>query len=247
VDANTPELSFLDRFVLPFASGTTWYVLVALLLSAAAWAWRRADASQPMLRRTRALIAFGVVAVGLTHLGGSQATFLRYHLPGAVGAVALALAVLRVVSDGRRPRLALSLALLFGLLSVRQVRMDVEWHTRLTDEHRALRAAAAAAIRGDGGSAESVVLYGGRFPDPAFALRLFARTDEERTAIDAAHPCSGLYDRRGRSIESPSGRAWEYLVLEDHDLASFPEPHGAVIATVGRGNSTTSTYRVVRR
>jgi hypothetical protein len=164
-----------------------------------------------------------------------------------VGAVALALAVLRVVSEGRRPRLALSLALLFGLLSVRQVRMDVEWHTRLTDEHRALRAAAAAAIRGDGGSAESVVLYGGRFPDPAFALRLFARTDEERTAIDAAHPCSGLYDRRGRRIESPSGRAWEYLVLEDHDLASFPEPHGAVIATVGRGNSTTSTYRVVRR
>lgn len=248
VDPGAPATTFLDGLLLPLTSGTTWYALVALLMVGAAWAWRRSHgANDGTASRQRALIVFGVTAVALTHLGAAQATFLRYHLPGAVGAMALLLVVLRARSAAAGRRGGWALPLVLGALCVRQVHMDVEWHARLIDEHRALRDAAKAALAADGAPADAVVLYGGRFPDPAFALRLFARTGAERARIDAAYPYSGLYDRRGRRVELPGGRPWQYLVLEDHDLATFPEPRGDVIATVGAGNTTTSTYRVVRR
>jgi hypothetical protein len=242
------EPSYLDDLLRPLASGTVWYGLVAIVV--VAWVaialWRRRS-NDPVEPRDLALGWFALSALVLTHVAASRAPYLRYHLPNAVAAAALVLSLLRITPAPRRRLVSAGLAVILALGMTRQVVMNLGWHGRLTAEHVALRAAAETAIRSDGGDASSVVLYGGRFPHPALALLLFARTPGEEDAVARLHPSSGFYDRRSRRLVQPLGRAWDYLVLEDHDLATFPGPHGAIIATVGEGNETSSTYRIVKR
>lgn len=207
----------------------------SMALQAWPWiAWLALIVGTLIVRRTRmeGRILFAVTAMSLGVLLAVRVpgADFKYLLPVSAASIAL------VATMERPPFAAFAIA---GVLVATSVGIDLWHHERKISEELQLRGDLDAAVHDF--APHGVVVYSGRVPEPAFALRLETIDPAYLSQISAAYPSVGHYPQWEGRVFLPDGAThWDLLVLHDSLLRRFPEPMGRTVRVI-------PPYRVIMR
>ena len=220
-----------DRLYL--AHGKVWYPWLGIILMLCVLAAKKSRARGELVSSGLINLAvFAFTGLVISYILAVRSSGVRYLLPSGFSGIILFILASHLWLSHKSRNLQIAVTIVGALFLFIQIHDDIRFHENRISDGEQTRQEIIKEFSPfiKNGNVTPTVLYSYRVPQPSFALRIFSENSQQRAEIESRFPNEGHYIPWLRKAILPAASStWDYLVIRQEQLASFPEPVGPIL------------------